>query len=88
MTLLGLAQPLVSKHLRMLREVGLVEVRDEGRHRVYRMNAAPLRSIHAWVSRYERAWEQRFARMDAVLDELKDLDEGDDDDGEHRLRER
>ena len=47
--LLGLAQPLVSKHLRVLREVGLVEVRDEGRQRLYRLNAQPLKPIHDWV---------------------------------------
>jgi DNA-binding transcriptional ArsR family regulator len=66
----GLAQPQVSKHLRVLREVGLVEVRDEGRQRLYRVNGGPLQPIHAWVSRYAAAWEGRFSRLDDVLAEL------------------
>src|SRR4051794_13124429 len=74
---LNLAQPLVSKHLRVLREVGLVNVRDEGRQRVYRLNAEPLRSIHDWVQGFERSWEARFSQLDDVLDELKDLERRD-----------
>lgn len=69
--LLDLAQPLVSKHLRVLREVGLVDVRDSGRQRVYRLNAAPLKPIHDWVKAYERSWEERFKALDDVLEELK-----------------
>jgi DNA-binding transcriptional ArsR family regulator len=69
--LLGLAQPQVSKHLRVLREVGAVEVRDEGRQRVYRVNGAALKPIHDWVKRYERMWSERFELLDDVLDELK-----------------
>jgi DNA-binding transcriptional ArsR family regulator len=73
--LLGLAQPLVSKHLRVLREVGLVEVREDGRQRVYRLNAQSLKPIHDWVSGYERLWSERLDRLDAVLKELKKLEE-------------
>lgn len=69
--LLDLAQPLVSKHLRVLREVGLVEVREEGRQRLYRLNGEPLRAIHDWVKPFERTWTARFAAMDDVLEELK-----------------
>ncbi|WP_410621171.1 ArsR/SmtB family transcription factor [Amycolatopsis sp. cmx-8-4] len=69
---LGLAQPQVSKHLRVLREVGAVEVRDEGRQRVYRVNGAALKPIHDWVKRYERTWSQRFELLDDVLEELKE----------------
>jgi DNA-binding transcriptional ArsR family regulator len=69
---LGLAQPQVSKHLRVLREVGAVEVRDEGRQRVYRLNGAALKPIHDWVSRYERTWSERFELLDDVLEELKE----------------
>jgi len=76
-TLLGLAQPLVSKHLRVLREVGLVDVRDEGRHRMYRLNGHPLKPIHDWVKNYERSWSQRFDRLDVVLEELKEMEDGD-----------
>ncbi|WP_248966081.1 ArsR/SmtB family transcription factor [Sphaerisporangium perillae] len=75
--LLGLSQPLVSKHLRVLREVGLVDVRDEGRQRVYRLNGQPLKPIHDWVKNYERTWSERFDRMDVVLEELKEMEERD-----------
>ncbi|MDQ3763279.1 MAG: metalloregulator ArsR/SmtB family transcription factor [Actinomycetota bacterium] len=76
-TLLGLAQPLVSKHLRVLREVGLVHVRDKGRQRMYRLNGHPLKPIHDWVKGYERSWSQRFDRLDVVLEELKEMEDGD-----------
>jgi len=69
--LLGMTQPLVSKHLRVLREVGLVDVRDEGRQRVYRLNGRELKPIHDWVKDFEQSWSQRFERLDVVLDELK-----------------
>ncbi|CAM3265549.1 helix-turn-helix transcriptional regulator [Occultella aeris] len=69
---LGLGQPQASKHLRVLREVGLVDVRDEGRRRLYRTNAQALRPIHEWVSRYERQWNERFDAVDTVLEELKE----------------
>ena len=68
---LGVAQPVVSKHLRVLREVGLVRVRDEGRQRIYRLDAAPLRAVFDWVKDYEELWTERFELLDAVLDELK-----------------
>jgi DNA-binding transcriptional ArsR family regulator len=74
---LGLAQPQVSKHLRVLREVGLVDVRDEGRHRMYRLNGHPLKPIHDWVKAYERTWTERFEALDAVLDELKNKEQRD-----------
>ena len=79
---LDLAQPQVSKHLRVLREVGLVDVRDEGRHRVYRLNGSRLRPIHDWVQQYERTWSERFGRLSAVLEELQQAEETDRDDGE------
>jgi DNA-binding transcriptional ArsR family regulator len=72
---LGLAQPQVSKHLRVLREVGAVDVRDEGRMRVYRLNGAALRPIHDWVKDFERTWSERFERLDAVLDDLQQEDD-------------
>ncbi|MDQ3725113.1 MAG: metalloregulator ArsR/SmtB family transcription factor [Actinomycetota bacterium] len=79
--LTGLGQPQVSKHLRVLREVGVVEVREEGRRRVYRLNGEALRPIFDWVSRYQRFWEERFERLDDVLEDLKKQEEeGDDDD--------
>ncbi len=69
--LLGLGQPQVSKHLRVLREVGLVTVRDEGRQRMYRLNGPALKPIHDWVKAYEQTWNARFAALDELLDELK-----------------
>jgi len=69
--LLGLAQPQVSKHLRVLREVGAVEVRDAGRQRLYRLNGDALKPIHDWISNYERLWSDRFEELDLVLEELK-----------------
>ena len=57
---LGLGQPQVSKHLRVLREVGLVSVRDEGRQRLYRLNGTALKPVHDWVKDFERTWNDRF----------------------------
>ena len=79
---LGLAQPLVSKHLRVLREVGLVDVRELGRQRIYRLNGRSLKPIHDWVKRYEETWNERFDRLDAVLEDLKQKEEGDGSDDE------
>ena len=79
---IGIAQPLVSKHLRVLREVGLVDVRDEGRRRIYRLNGQRLKPIHDWVSTYERTWTERFDKLDTVLEELKRKEEGDGGSGE------
>src|SRR5919107_559664 len=82
---LGLSQPLVSQHLRVLREVGLVQVRDEGRQRLYRLDAGPLRSIADWLGPFERAMSERFDLMDTVIQELKaQEDENDGDDDAHR----
>ena len=69
---LGLAQPQVSKHLRVLREVGVVDVREDGRQRLYRVNGPALRPIHEWVKGYEQLWSERFERLEVVLEELKD----------------
>ena len=74
---LGLAQPQVSKHLRVLREVGAVEVREDGRRRLYRLNGPALKPIHDWVKEYERLWNERFDQLDVVLVELKEKEEGD-----------
>lgn len=77
-SVLGLAQPQVSKHLQVLRKVGLVEARDEGRQRVYRLNGVSLKPIHDWVKSYERSWNERFDLLDDVLEGLKEKEEGDD----------
>jgi DNA-binding transcriptional ArsR family regulator len=75
--LLGIAQPQVSKHLRVLREVGAVDVREEGRQRLYRLNGEALKPIHDWVKDYERTWSDRFDELDIVLKELKDKEDED-----------
>jgi DNA-binding transcriptional ArsR family regulator len=74
---IGLAQPQVSKHLRVLREVGAVDVREDGRRRLYRLNGSALKPIHDWVKEYERSWNERFDQLDVVLEELKEKEEGD-----------
>jgi DNA-binding transcriptional ArsR family regulator len=79
---LGVAQPQVSKHLRVLREVGLVDVREQGRQRMYRLNGEPLKPIHDWVKNYERTWTERFEALDGLLDELKGEEQGNGDEGE------
>lgn len=79
--LLGVAQPLVSKHLRVLREVGLVNVRDQGRQRMYRLNGEPLKPIHDWVKAYEQTWNERFDALDDLLGELKEEEKGHGEDG-------
>jgi DNA-binding transcriptional ArsR family regulator len=78
---LGVTQPVVSKHLRVLRDVGLVDVREVGRQRIYRVNGRSLKPIHDWVKRYEDTWNERLDRLETVLEELKrkeEEDEGDD----------
>ena len=77
---LGVAQPQVSKHLRVLREVGVVDVRGDGRRRLYRLNGQALKPIHDWVRAYERTWSERFDELDVVLGELKEKEEGHDND--------
>jgi DNA-binding transcriptional ArsR family regulator len=68
---LDLAQPYVSKHLRVLRAVGVVGVRDAGRQRLYRLNGRALKPIYEWISQYQQLWSDRFDRLDSVLEELK-----------------
>ena len=71
---LDVAQPQVSKHLRVLRAVGAVEVREEGRQRLYRLNGRALKPIHDWVKEFERSWSERFDRLDDFLAELEQED--------------
>ena len=67
---LSMSQPQVSKHLRVLSEVGLVSCRAEGRRRLYSLEPARLRPFHDWLAKYEQTWNERMDRMD---DYLKDL---------------
>ena len=68
---LGVGQPQVSKHLRVLREVGLVRCRAEGRLRLYSLAPEQLRPVHGWVTKYERAMNVRLDRLDDYLQELQ-----------------
>jgi DNA-binding transcriptional ArsR family regulator len=68
---LHLRQPQVSKHLRVLSEAGLVDVRVDAQRRIYALQAAPLRELEGWLDRYRRLWADNFQRLDALLGELK-----------------
>lgn len=68
---LSLAQPQVSKHLRVLSKVGLVASRTDGRRRLYRLEPARLRPFHAWMAKYEQVWNDRLDRLDGYLKELQ-----------------
>jgi DNA-binding transcriptional ArsR family regulator len=68
---LSMSQPQVSKHLRVLSEVGLVRCRAEGRQRLYRLEPDRLRPLRDWLAKYERAWNDRMDRVDDYLKELR-----------------
>ncbi|MFZ1397198.1 MAG: metalloregulator ArsR/SmtB family transcription factor [Candidatus Promineifilaceae bacterium] len=68
---LGWTQPMVSKHLGVLKQVGLVSERRDGRQRFYRTNAELLKPIYDWLAPFERYWSERFNRLDDVLEQLK-----------------
>jgi DNA-binding transcriptional ArsR family regulator len=72
---LGLPQPQVSKHLGVLRAVGLVLVRAEGRHRYYRVNGPALKPVYDWVRPFERTWNARLDRLDDLLAEMQTQEE-------------
>ena len=68
---LGLPQPGTSKHLRVLREVGLVRDRRDGRRRLYGLNARGLRPIHEWTGGFEKFWSESFDRLDSYVQDLE-----------------
>jgi DNA-binding transcriptional ArsR family regulator len=68
---LGLRQPQVSKHLRVLSNAGLVDMRVDAQRRIYALRPAPLQELQGWVERYRRIWEANYQRLDALLDGLK-----------------
>lgn len=68
---LDLNQPQVSKHLRVLKEAGLVEVEPRAQQRVYELRAKPLRELGVWLDRYRRIWDARFDALDELLVELE-----------------
>lgn len=74
---LKISQPLMSKHLRVLREVGLVQVRQEAQRRWYQLRPEPLAEVDAWLTSYRHLWEARFDRLDDYLQELQDEEQRD-----------
>lgn len=74
---LGWNQPMVSKHLGVLKEVGLVSERRVGRQRMYRVNAERLKPIYEWVAPFERYWSESYDRLDDVLEDLKSKEKSD-----------
>ncbi|MGD0678616.1 MAG: metalloregulator ArsR/SmtB family transcription factor [Polyangiaceae bacterium] len=69
---LHLNQPQVSKHLRVLKAAGLVDVRPRAQQRLYELRAKPLRELNSWLQRYRRIWEQRFEELDQLVEDLKE----------------
>lgn len=74
---LGWNQPMVSKHLGVLKEVGLVSERRVGRQRLYRVNAERLKPIYDWVAPFERYWSESYDRLDTILENLKSKEKHD-----------
>jgi DNA-binding transcriptional ArsR family regulator len=70
-TRLDMNQPQVSKHLRVLKEAGLVDVEPRAQQRVYELRAKPLRELHDWLDRYRKVWDARFEALDELLVELE-----------------
>jgi DNA-binding transcriptional ArsR family regulator len=68
---LGLRQPQVSKHLRVLSEAGIVGVRVDAQRRIYALRPEPLEELELWVEKYRRLWAENFRRLDGLLDEMK-----------------
>ena len=75
---LRLNQAQVSKHLRVLRDVGLVDVQPRAQQRFYELRAQPLRAMHGWLERYRRVWEERFDDLDELVEELAKKEQSDD----------
>jgi DNA-binding transcriptional ArsR family regulator len=74
---LQLNQPQVSKHLRVLKQAGLVDVQPRAQQRLYELRAQPLRRLHDWLERYRQLWDARFEEMDQLIEELKDKEKPD-----------
>jgi DNA-binding transcriptional ArsR family regulator len=73
--LLAMSQPAVSKHLKVLRDAGLVEVRTDAQRRLYRLQPAPLREVEAWLEPYRRLWSMSLDRLEAHLDSMADRED-------------
>jgi DNA-binding transcriptional ArsR family regulator len=68
---LGLKQSQVSQHLKVLKNVGLVEVEPRAQQRLYRLRAQPLKQLHKWLDRYRQVWDERFEQLDEIVEEIK-----------------
>ena len=75
---LQLTQPQVSKHLRVLKESGLVDVQPRAQQRLYELRAQPLQKLHQWLERYRQLWDARFAELDELIEELTRKEKSDD----------
>ncbi len=71
---LPVSQPQVSKHLKVLKEVGLVKSSSSGRHRLYALEPLALKPLHDWLQNYEHMWNQRLDRLDGYLEEIQRKD--------------
>lgn len=78
--LLAISQPLASKHLRVLRQAGVVSVRQDAQRRWYELRPEPLAEMDAWLAPYRQLWESRFDRLDALLKEMQDTDDKENED--------
>jgi DNA-binding transcriptional ArsR family regulator len=74
---LRLNQPQVSKHLRVLKHAGLVDVEPRAQQRLYELRAQPLRQLHEWLERYRELWDERFGQLDELIEELKNKETSD-----------
>jgi DNA-binding transcriptional ArsR family regulator len=74
---LGLRQSQGSQHLKVLKDVGLVEMEPRAQQRFYRLRAQPLKQLHKWLDRYRHIWEERFEQLDEIVEELKRKEESD-----------
>jgi len=68
---LKLPQPQISKHLRVLSDAGLVDVRADAQRRIYELRPAPLQELEVWIERYRSIWEENYQRLDGLLEEMK-----------------
>jgi DNA-binding transcriptional ArsR family regulator len=75
---LQLNQPQVSKHLRVLKQAGLVDVQPRAQQRLYELRAQPLRQLHAWLERYRLLWDERFEQLDQLIEDLKEKEKSHD----------
>jgi DNA-binding transcriptional ArsR family regulator len=74
---LGLRQSQASQHLKVLKDVGLVEMEPRAQQRLYSLRAEPLRQLHDWLDSYRHIWEERFEELDKVVEELKQKEQSD-----------